>query len=262
MGSFALPSQYQYEPVPVTVVGAGGTGGEVMDGLARLHFALKALGHEYGLDVTLIDDDVVSESNIGRQRFSPVDVGHPKADLLIHRINLFYGLSWSARVWRATEARELYPNRRHRALPLLIGCVDNPEARRVMHESWEGLGGLWLDYGNGRAQGQVVLGYRDRRNGLMLPSVMELFPSLWQMEDDNEPSCSAAAALREQSLFMNRTLADTGLALLYKLFTAASIEEHGALVDVDGLTTTPLPIDPAYWSFLGYEPKGAAEAVA
>ena len=73
MGSFALPSQYQYEPVPVTVVGAGGTGGEVMDGLARLHFALKALGHEYGLDVTLIDDDVVSESNIGRQRFSPVD---------------------------------------------------------------------------------------------------------------------------------------------------------------------------------------------
>ena len=53
--------------VSVAVIGAGGTGSQMLMGLAQLHTAMVALGHPGGLDVTVIDSDQVSEANVGRQ---------------------------------------------------------------------------------------------------------------------------------------------------------------------------------------------------
>ena len=61
--------------VSVALVGCGGVGSQVLTGLARLHKALVSLGHPGGLHVTAFDPDTVSESNVGRQLFSPADVG-------------------------------------------------------------------------------------------------------------------------------------------------------------------------------------------
>ena len=58
-----------------SVIGAGGTGSQMLMGLAQLHTAMIALGHPGGLDVTVIDSDQVSEANVGRQMFYPSDVG-------------------------------------------------------------------------------------------------------------------------------------------------------------------------------------------
>lgn len=57
-----------HHPVSVIVIGAGGTGSQVITSLARMDRALQALGHP-GLYVTVYDPDAVSESNIGRQLF-------------------------------------------------------------------------------------------------------------------------------------------------------------------------------------------------
>ena len=53
-------------PVTVNLIGAGGTGSQVLTCLARLDTALRGLGHP-GLFVTLYDPDTVTEANIRRQ---------------------------------------------------------------------------------------------------------------------------------------------------------------------------------------------------
>ena len=69
-------------------VGAGGTGSQMMVKLVNLHKAMIALGHPHGLRVKVVDPDVVSHANIGRQNFYPGDVGSFKADVLVTRANL------------------------------------------------------------------------------------------------------------------------------------------------------------------------------
>lgn len=82
-------------PVTVNLIGAGGTGSQVLTGLARLDVTLRALGHP-GLFVTLYDPDIVTEANIGRQLFGYSDMGLNKAQCLITRINNFFGNDWKA----------------------------------------------------------------------------------------------------------------------------------------------------------------------
>ena len=67
-----------HHPVTVFVIGAGGTGSQVITNLARMSMALQALGHP-GLHVTVFDPDTVSQANIGRQLFSETELGLNKA---------------------------------------------------------------------------------------------------------------------------------------------------------------------------------------
>ena len=71
-------------PVTVNIIGAGGTGSQVLTCMARLDVTLRALGHP-GLFVTLYDPDIVTEANIGRQFFGPMDLGLNKAQCLVTR---------------------------------------------------------------------------------------------------------------------------------------------------------------------------------
>ena len=82
-------------PVTVFVIGAGGTGSQVITNLARMSMALQALGHP-GLHVTVFDPDTVSQANIGRQLFSETELGLNKAVSLVTRINRFFGSVLSA----------------------------------------------------------------------------------------------------------------------------------------------------------------------
>jgi len=254
-GVFAIPQRFLTEPVRVTLVGCGGTGSEVLDGLARLHCALLALGHPYGLQVVAVDGDTVSAANVGRQRFGSSDVGHNKAVVLIHRVNLFYGFRWQA-VPRYLSPREIAHCTR---FDLLLTCVDKASVRlaigRELGRSW--MDALWMDFGNGATRGQVVLGHLKERvtaESLRLPNVVDLFPELDRVDDSAAPSCSLAEALHAQDLFVNRTIANAGLQILWQLFKDGTIRHHGAFVDVQTLSCRPLAIDPVTWSFLGYAP--------
>jgi|SRR5579863_38449 len=91
-----LPAQLLKGVVRVVVVGCGGTGSTMATGLVYLHQALLAYGHPGGLHVTLVDGDRISRANCVRQPFSESEVGLYKADVLITRINLFWGLGWDA----------------------------------------------------------------------------------------------------------------------------------------------------------------------
>lgn len=160
-----LPDSFISQRVKVALVGCGGNGSQMLTGLARMDLALRAFGHP-GLQVTAYDPDRVSESNIGRQLFSPSDVGHPKAVLLIHRLNVFFGLDWKA-VPTVFPIPGEDPGRNHGEPDLVIGCVDSRKSRRGIAAWGKRFGHdphrasdrhYWLDVGNLSNTGQVILG--------------------------------------------------------------------------------------------------------
>ncbi len=237
--------------VNVHVVGAGGTGSHVVQSLTQLHHALIALGHPGGLDVTLIDDDIVTASNIGRQCFFESDLGHPKAEILINRANICWGTNWEASINKVGEVGL-------GSADIVIGCVDNRLARKNIIKVYSG--SYYLDFGNRKNDGQVVLGQiEDWSNKYdRLPHIGDLFPEAIDPKresDDDTPSCSLAEALQKQSLFINKTLATLGINLLTKMFTQGVLKTHGMFVNLETDRTAPLPVDPAAWERLGFKPK-------
>ncbi len=112
-------------PITVSLIGCGGTGSQVLTCLARMNSTLIALGHP-GLHVTAYDPDDVSEANIGRQLFSPGDIGLNKAIVLISRLNRFFGTAWEAHP-------QLYKH--SVASNITITCVDNVKSRLTLSKS-------------------------------------------------------------------------------------------------------------------------------
>ena len=122
--------------IRVLVIGAGGTGSAIVLGLPYLDQAMRAWGHRYGLEVTLMDGDLVSETNCVRQPFSVSDIGQNKAIVLINRINLFWGMRWTAIPYQF-HARS-FDRRQDRCPDLVLGCVDTRAGRRAIAESLSG----------------------------------------------------------------------------------------------------------------------------
>ncbi len=227
-------------PLQITVVGMGGNGSQMLTGLARMHLALQAVGHP-GLQVTAYDPDIVTEANIGRQLFSPSDLGRFKSTVLIHRINTFFGLAWKAEniLWR--QSVSVTPH-------FLIGCVDTIAARRDLARSHYY---YWLDLGNRDRTGQVVLGRHPRIEAIQYDATrpqtfFELFPELnrGRIKEDNTPSCSLAGALERQDLFINQSVVTWALHLLWNFLRNGQTAIHGYYINLESGKTVPIPIQP------------------
>ncbi|MBU2766689.1 PRTRC system ThiF family protein [Acidithiobacillus ferrivorans] len=228
--------------VSMVVIGAGGTGSHVLNGLARLHLALRAFGHP-GLQVTAIDPDTVSESNVVRQLFMPHEIGASKATVLIHRLNLLYGLDWNAHQGLASDLGF------SRGVKFILGCVDNAAARKQINRLYvRHVTDYWLDFGNRSADGQAVLGYRPAGKN-WLPCIADLYPEILvkSKDDDDTPSCSLAESLSRQDLFINPTLANAGLNILWQLLRYGHVTYHGTFVNLQTGRQSPLPVDRAAW---------------
>jgi PRTRC genetic system ThiF family protein len=241
-------------PLRILVVGAGGTGSAIVMGLPYLHQAMRAWGHVYGLEVTLMDGDTVSETNCVRQPFSWSDVGQNKATVLINRINLFWGTKWCAHP--ACFDESTLRSNHDRNPDLLIGCVDTRAARGVIERSVTRNASYvtyWLDLGNNASSGQFVLGQpqngRNRRKAERLRTVSELYPEIVDAAagEDPLPSCSAVEALVRQEPFINQTLAASALAMLARLFRYGRLGHHGGFFNAATGKMTALPADPEVW---------------
>lgn len=236
-------------PVTVNLIGVGGTGSQVLTCLARISSTLHALGHP-GLFVNAIDPDIVSESNIGRQLFSPSDIGLNKANVLVTRINNFFGFDWISSPYLYNYKQN--ENYEHQA-NILITCTDNIKSRT---DIWNNLpknhfpkfmdhtnSMYWLDFGNSQKTGQIVLGTihkemeqpksKKYETVPVLPCAPEMFDYSSISDRDSGPSCSLAEALKKQDLFINSTLAQLGCALLWKLFSSGMIDYRGAFLNLD-----------------------------
>lgn len=248
--------------IKVVLVGAGGTGSHVLRRLANIHLAMMELGHPYGLDVTVIDPDTVSRSNVGRQNFYLSDVGKSKAEILVNRCNMLMQTNWEASQQRVTNQTRMMD------VDIAIGCVDNRKGRAAILSALSKSTykpTYWLDIGNRAHDGQVILGqvYPDKEDQTgRLPHVVDLFPEIadesLEAEDDT-PSCSLAEALEKQSLFINDTMANMACNILWDLFRHGQIKHHGQFVNIKSGRATPLAIDPEAWKRFGYDASAAAK---
>jgi len=235
--------------ITVALIGAGGTGSQVLTCLGRMDAALRALGRP-GLFVTVFDPDVVTPANQGRQLFTEQDTGLNKASCSVTRINRFFGTDWES----VSESYNGQPAN------MLITCTDNIASRLFVQETMNKMPEryvqpferfiYWLDFGNTRNTGQVVLGSVDVgqpvsekfKTAGRLPFVTDLFDYTKIIEKDSEPSCSLAEALNRQDLFVNSTLAQLGCGLLWKLFRECIIEYQGVFLNLMTMKTNPIKI--------------------
>lgn len=241
-----LPAYLVDRGINILLVGCGGNGGQMAMGLASLDTALRAVSSR-SLHVTVVDDDTVSVSNLGRQPYFPCDVGYSKARTLVERINLAHGVAWTAVHGRAPEAV------RTDGADILITCVDTASARRAIGASLDtrrATPSYWMDLGNRASDGQFLIGCPKPLGGgdrPRIPTVLEYFPELADdtIPEDNTPSCSVAEALERQSLFVNRAVATHALALLYDLLGRGSIGHAGGFVNLASGQVVPIPLPPA-----------------
>ena len=205
-------------------------------------------------------------------------MGQYKAAVLVTRVNRFFGLDWEdLPVALGSKKPEQLDWLRHGLLEVVISCVDSGRARRKIGQalgSWLKDPSYWLDFGNARSTGQVILGtnrkvellaksvtlaeFEDACEGReiaaqVLPTVLDLYPDIEASDDDAEPSCGMAVALARQDLYINSTLADFGLSLLWRLVHQGSIEHHGLFLNLEQCLATPLRIDPEAWKRMGWE---------
>jgi PRTRC genetic system ThiF family protein len=242
-------------PLSVALIGAGGTGSQLLTHLGKMHTALRALDHP-GLFVTVYDGDTVSEANIGRQMFVAGDIGANKAVTLATRVNRFFGLQW--------EGKPIFYADKHQTHNIVFTCVDSAKARILIQrhiyekkvsrtEQQNFL--YWIDAGNNKQRGQVVMGtgthspYNDTREKnadhvAHLPHVIDLFPDIEAHDTEAEqgPSCSLAEALGKQDLLINTMAAAYATHLLWKMLTNGRTDVQGCFFNLDDVRTVPVPV--------------------
>jgi PRTRC genetic system ThiF family protein len=236
-------------PERVVLVGCGGTGAQWARGIARLVYKLKCENKRVPR-IHFVDPDVVELKNVGRQLFAPGDVGHHKAAVLAQRFNYAYGLDirWTA---APVTVEHLQGSR-----SIVCGAVDNAAARRVIAEAQPA---LWIDAGNHRSSGQVIIGSTGDRAAIErelsksdatcrhLPYPSLVFPELLEPEApaDADLSCAELIAANEQSLLVNDFMAAVGTQYLAKVLLREPIQSFVTFVDIDTLGMRSLPITQA-----------------
>ena len=251
---YRLSQQPLRDRPEITVVGCGGTGGFVAEGLCRLFGSGD--GH-----LLLIDHDRVEDHNLGRQNFYPGDVGKFKSEALASRLSRQYGREvwYSVYPFAVETLSDAFPSQgfgNDRA-GLVIGCVDNAAAREYMARSggsWK----WWIDAGNGEHSGQVLIGNvrqpEDLRGGfdsverivhrLPIPTLQE--PSLLVPVTEPETpdlDCAEAVDANLQSPVINQHMAGLVLTFVSKLF-AGTLSWMGVYTDLEAGSLNPVRADP------------------
>lgn len=248
-------------PVTINLIGCGGNGSQMLMQLARINEALRKLGH-IGLHVTCYDNDIVTEANLGRQLFSPSELGMNKAVAMISRVNRFFGTQWHANQGLFNNQCSISENAN-----ITITCVDSIKSRveidKFLKRSAKACKNssepfkepmYWMDLGNSQNHGQFIVGTvtsfgasrpKKKTETIVsnLPSVFEKFPSMRiQREKKSGPSCSLAEALQKQDLFINSILVQFAAQTLWIMLREGRLTYQGAFINLQTLKIAQITI--------------------
>ena len=240
----------------LVIVGCGGTGSLVAEGLCRL------LIHS-DLTLMLVDFDRVEPHNLLRQNFFAGEVGKFKSQALAERLSRQYGrkIGYSVMPFERDMFDEpMGAGMYHKAMSLIIiGCVDTAEARRSIADSINtNFNNWWLDAGNGHHSGQVLLGNTGQLDGLKesfdiashsvtrlpLPSLQLPALLIPQVEKARPRDCAEAIDDDEQSPTINQAMAMLVVDFTYRLLSD-TLTNMGAYIDLDAGTLQTVPATPA-----------------
>lgn len=223
---YALNTDY---PFHFIVLGAGGTGSELIPKLCRqLSFKRFSDGRQIH-NVTLCDGDKVEDKNIVRQNFFTSDIGKNKAETMAIKCGTVFNLiinvfdSYIEDISNLENIINMFPN----CVPFIIGCVDNNATRQMVHKlfsSWRKRNPLfYLDCGNEEFSGQVALGVKSSAHKDMfvkdvscvggfythynfnLPDIMTHYPDMLEETDKfaSQISCAERAVSNPQAYDTN-----------------------------------------------------------
>jgi hypothetical protein len=231
------------------MVGCGGTGSFVAEGLCRL--LIGKPNHT----IYLVDFDRVEEINLLRQNFHRDELGMFKAEALARRLSGQFGrgIAYSLDPFRPLFWSDV---------GVVIGCVDNHLARAEIAESVT-TGQWWVDAGNDDEWGQVLVGNaadltRDPRpyerrafdletgacHALPLPTVQApalLAPPAPRAQD---PDCAVAVEAGAQSPVINTMMAALVLQVVEKLL-AGQLSWMAAYLNLQAGALRVAPASPA-----------------
>lgn len=237
----------------IVVVGLGGTGSQLARSVARMIYDLRQRSIKPP-SVTFIDPDIIENKNVGRQMFTPADVGQYKAEVLARRFSHALGLqiNWLNEAFDAEWVGD--DRQRHRQEVIIMGAVDNHMARAEISKA----DAVWIDCGNHYSSGQVVIGNTsdfgqlflpgNMHGGKMryLPNVTTLFPQMLEPEAEPQPqadlSCAELVETGQQHLLINDMIAGIGAQYLYKLLHRQAITTFMTFVDIESLVMRSVPI--------------------
>jgi len=265
----ALVLPKEFNKVSFYVVGAGGTGSFAALNVARLCFELRERGKT--VELTIIDSDRVESSNIPRSNFCAAEIGRFKAQTLAERISQAWGLETGFACERFDYEKHIKPNvSGSKQTTILVGCVDNHLARRELHlalqkcepyYSNEAPNAWWIDGGNGKFSGQVLIGstvkIEDAEDYFTtaslcrkLPAPSIFHPELLEPEnakprprgftERTAASCPELVRLGEQSLNINSRVAVEIGEMLTALLLTNSLKRFAAYFDLESGTSRSL----------------------
>ena len=240
----------------LVVVGCGGTGSLVAEGLCRLLI-------NSDLTLMLVDFDRVEPHNLLRQNFFSGEVGKFKSQALAERLSRQYGrkIGYSVMPYERDLFDEpMGAGMYHKAMSLIIiGCVDTAEARHSIADSMNAnFNNWWLDAGNGHHSGQVLLGNTqdigrlkesfdlDSHTVSKLPLPSLQLPALLipPVEKAKPRDCAEAIEDDEQSPTINQAMAMLVVDFMYRLLTGR-LTNIGAYIDLDAVTLQIVRATPA-----------------
>ena len=266
----------------IVQVGVGGTGSWLAYSLARLVYHARQKGQAVSL--MLVDPDMIEPANVGRQAFGVASVGSYKAEDIAWRLNLALGLditAVTAPFQTSLVAQWLnQPAYRPQTRLLLVGCVDNYQARRALAKvvatangqarstssgqaRSTGSGQVWaVDCGNGRASGQVLVGNLTDPgqmqvdelgvcNGLPSPYLQE--PGLLEPDpvDETPLSCADLTLREEQSLLINSQVAAVAAQYVYDLVIRRTLWQYATYLNLEPPTMSSRLLTPANLALWG-----------
>ncbi|WP_018984041.1 PRTRC system ThiF family protein [Salinimonas chungwhensis] len=251
--SFITPTSFFNKTVKITVIGAGGTGSYLLSYLAQINYLLRMVGgHDCPLQVHVYDPDTVSETNVGRQNFWPMDIGMNKADVLVNRINMGFGTNWKSHA----VAHDMKPSGR---ADIVMTCLDSAKARHSLGKAAQDFyvgDTLWIDGGNGAKTGQVIMGHLGRRSESRLPNLYDLYGDLLlDSPEESAPSCSHAESIRRQDFGVNHTTAFYMANLVWQMLRHGKVNYQGGFFDLAQGELNPIHPIPDVWAAFGYSGK-------
>jgi len=268
--ALVLPKEHSH--LKIVIIGAGGTGSFAAQAIARLVYELKE--HGKSVEMLIVDPDRVERGNIPRSNFCAAEIGKFKAQTLAERL----ALAWSLQV---SYSNELFDSEKHlkqeehthRQLTVLVGCVDNHRARLDIHRALEGSEGYrsseaanmwWIDGGNGKFSGQVLIGSTVRKFATAdcivgsticrkLPAPSLVHPELLQDQEsgitrraEERVSCPDLVRLGEQSLNVNQRVAIEVTEMLSSFLLTGSLRRFASYFDLESGSSRSLYCTPEH----------------
>lgn len=220
--------------INILQIGCGGTGGYLTPKIARLLYCLKEYRKHMQIEYVLMDHDIVEEANLYRQNFIPADTGKNKAEVLAKRYGGHFQVPIkyvAQKLETAEQINKIFNSLHFKAVDILIGCVDNNRARQVMHQHFKQASDIiYIDAGNGKYTGQVVVGYKKNGEEIQKP-VGDLFPQIFKEEEPQPANCTLNALENPQNIGANDLAATLIFSIINIILTDGKLTTHTIFFD-------------------------------